>query len=90
MATKTYKRPIIFKQTVSAAEQSASSGVVSLVTDTTALPSDDFIFVAQNLRSGVSITTGIYYTYTSGTGYFAYSGSIVDGDVISVIGTFQK
>ena len=89
MATKTYKRPVIFKQTITAAEATATSGVVQLITDSTALPSDDFIFVAQTLRAGVD-TTGIKYSYTSGTGYFCYSGTLVTDDVVSIIGTFQQ
>ena len=87
--TKTFQRSITFNKAVTAAEASATSGVIIV---STATPTDDFVFVASMRRSNVN-TAGLAYNYSPTSGALIIrnsTASLTSGDVITIIGSFLK
>ncbi len=89
--SKTYFKPITVYATSTSAD--ATADTTEIVVKTTALPSDDFRFIAQVLRAGVEVG-GFKASYAPATGIVSIetegSFEITDGDEITVMGVFVK
>lgn len=75
--------------TVTAAEASATSGVITV---TTVVPSDDFVFVASMRRSNVDMA-GLAFNYSPTSGALIIrnsTASLTSGDIITIMGTWFK
>jgi len=87
--SKTYQKPIILHQAITAAIASATSGTITL---TTAIPSDDFVYVLQVRRANREVTGfDSYYSLTSG--FLVYqngTATLTSGDLLTVVGTYMK
>lgn len=88
--TKTIKKAMLLYKAVTAAEASASSGVITVTTN---IPSDEFVYVTSVKRSGVPIG-GFSFNYYSDSGIIVVgnsgAGTLTSGDIITVIGEFMK
>jgi len=87
--TKTYHKPIVFNQNITAALASATSGVITV---TSAIPSDDFVYVLQVRRANREVTGfDSYYSPTSGIlVYQNGTGTLTSGDILTIVGTYMK
>lgn len=87
--TKTHNKVTTLLHTVTAAEASATSGVITV---TTVVPSDDFVFVASMRRSNVD-TAGLAFNYSPTSGALIIKNSttsLTSGDIITIMGTWMK
>jgi len=85
----TYRRPVLIKHVVSAAE--ASSGRVLFDLGNSNLPTDDFVFVGQVFANNIEVP-GFEWSYSSGTGVVtvknAGSASLAESNKVIIVGTY--